>query len=128
MKNERIETFIGKLDDGRHVVKNAAGQIKIEASQSDWSRVNALSDADINKAVAEDDDWKDVGEIDWSKANIVVPEKKSAISIRVDEDILNYFKAGGPGYQRRIHAVLRSFVDHLGTGRPTTRKPRKANR
>jgi uncharacterized protein (DUF4415 family) len=44
-------------------------------------------------------------------AVIVVPPKEKAISIRVDPDMLNFFKNEGPGYQRRINAVLRSSVE-----------------
>ena len=39
-----------------------------------------------------------------------VPPKKS-ISLRVDEDVLEWYKAQGPGYQTRINAVLRAFKD-----------------
>ena len=39
-----------------------------------------------------------------------VPSKKS-ISLRVDEDVLEWYKAQGPGYQTRINAVLRAFKD-----------------
>jgi uncharacterized protein (DUF4415 family) len=42
---------------------------------------------------------------------VVPPPKKKAISIRVDPDVLNFFKNEGPGYQRRINAVLRSYVE-----------------
>lgn len=36
--------------------------------------------------------------------------RTATISIRVDEDVLDYFKAGGAGYQSRMNAVLRHFV------------------
>lgn len=49
-------------------------------------------------------------DIDWSEAVLVVPPKKKAISIRVDEDVLDYFKRQGSGYQRRMNAVLRSYM------------------
>jgi uncharacterized protein (DUF4415 family) len=49
-------------------------------------------------------------DFDWADAVLVVPPKKQAISIRVDEDVLGFFKREGPGYQRRINAVLRSYV------------------
>lgn len=39
-----------------------------------------------------------------------MPAKKRAISIRVDEDVLDFFKQEGDGYQRRINAVLRSYM------------------
>jgi uncharacterized protein (DUF4415 family) len=50
-------------------------------------------------------------DIDWSQAVLVVPPRKKAISIRLDPDVLDYFKNEGPGYQRRINAVLRSYVE-----------------
>ena len=49
-------------------------------------------------------------DFDWSDAVLVGPAKKAAISIRLDEDVLDYFKRGGAGYQRRMNAVLRHFV------------------
>jgi uncharacterized protein (DUF4415 family) len=49
-------------------------------------------------------------DIDWSDAVLVVPPRKTAISIRVDEDVLDFFKSEGEGYQRRINAVLRSYM------------------
>jgi uncharacterized protein (DUF4415 family) len=36
---------------------------------------------------------------------------KTAISLRVDQDVLEWFKTQGPGYQTRINAVLRAFRD-----------------
>ena len=52
-------------------------------------------------------------DIDWSQAVLIVPPRKKAISIRVDPDVLDYFKNEGPGYQRRINAVLRSYVQQM---------------
>ena len=36
---------------------------------------------------------------------------KSSISLRVDREVLDWFKAQGPGYQTRMNAVLRAFRD-----------------
>jgi len=41
---------------------------------------------------------------------IGVPERRQAIHIRLDPEVLRWFKARGPGYQTRINAVLRTFV------------------
>ena len=76
---------------------------------TDWARVDALTDEDIAKAVAEDPDAAPI-DIDWSDAVLVIPTRKKAISIRVDEDVLDFFKKEGDGYQRRINAVLRSYM------------------
>ena len=61
--------------------------------------------------MAKDPVWRDFNELDWSEAVLVIPPKKTAISIRVDEDVLDYFKKQGSGYQRRMNAVLRSYMD-----------------
>jgi uncharacterized protein (DUF4415 family) len=78
--------------------------------KTDWARVDALTDEDITKAIANDPDWAEFKDIDWSDAVLVMPAKKKAISIRVDEDVLDFFKQQGDGYQRRINAVLRSYM------------------
>jgi uncharacterized protein (DUF4415 family) len=77
--------------------------------KTDWAAVDALTDEEIAKAVANDPDAVPI-DIDWSDAVLVMPAKKKAISIRVDEDVLNFFKKQGDGYQRRINAVLRSYM------------------
>jgi uncharacterized protein (DUF4415 family) len=77
--------------------------------KTDWARVDALTDDDIAKAVANDPDAAPI-DIDWSDAVLVIPSRKKAISIRVDEDVLDFFKREGDGYQRRMNAVLRSYM------------------
>jgi len=77
--------------------------------KTDWARVDALTDEDIARAVANDPDAVPI-DIDWSDAVLVIPARKKAISIRVDEDVLDFFKKEGEGYQRRINAVLRSYM------------------
>ena len=46
----------------------------------------------------------------WASARVVEPVAKQPISLRVDADVLDWFKAQGPRYQSRINAVLRSFM------------------
>jgi uncharacterized protein (DUF4415 family) len=41
----------------------------------------------------------------------VMPGAKTAISIRLDADVLAFFKQGGAGYQSRINAVLRAYMN-----------------
>ena len=77
--------------------------------RTDWARFDRLADEDIAKAVANDPDAAPI-DVDWSNAVLIVPAKKKAISIRVDEDVLDFFKREGEGYQRRINAVLRSYM------------------
>jgi uncharacterized protein (DUF4415 family) len=77
--------------------------------KTDWAVVDALTDEEIEAAIADDPDWQDFKDVDWSEA-VLVPPNKKAISIRIDQDVLDYFKQEGAFYQRRINAVLRSYV------------------
>lgn len=95
MKKERIVTR--RWDDRRK-------------GKTDWARFDAMSEAEIEAAIASDPDWDEFKDIDWSNAVLVMPARKKAISIRVDEDVLDFFKKEGAGYQRRINAVLRSYM------------------
>ena len=46
----------------------------------------------------------------WAGATVVEPVAKQPISLRVDADVLDWFKSQGPRYQSRINAVLRSYM------------------
>ena len=48
---------------------------------------------------------------DWTGLKVDWPQPKQAISLRIDQDILAWFRDRGPGYQTRMNAVLRAFVD-----------------
>jgi uncharacterized protein (DUF4415 family) len=74
-----------------------------------WRYLDRVTDGEIAPAMVSDPNAP--LDIDWSEAVLAVPPRKKAISIRIDPDVLDYFKNGGPGYQRRINAVLRSYVD-----------------
>jgi len=68
-------------------------------------------------------DYSDIPELDddfWENAKIVVPPGKERITFRVDRAVLEYFRKDGPGYQTRMNAVLRSFVEaHRDKDSPT---------
>jgi uncharacterized protein (DUF4415 family) len=85
--------------------------------KTDWKKLDRLTDAEIEAAMAKDPAWADFDHADWSEAVLVIPPKKKAISIRVDEDVLDYFKQQGSGYQRRMNAVLRSYMQQTRKGK-----------
>lgn len=82
-----------------------------KTSRADWSRVKAMKDRDI-KLTSEhpEADVKHVVRGILRRGLKPVPPKAS-ISLRVDADVLEWFKAQGTGYQTRINAVLRAFKD-----------------
>src|SRR5262245_61563520 len=84
--------------------------------KTDWAAVDTLTDEEIEAAVRNDPDAVPL-DFDWSEAVLVIPPKKKAISIRVDEDVLDYFKREGAGYQRRMNAVLRSYMQQTREGK-----------
>jgi len=108
---ERIVRLLGSLPDGTYIIEHPDGRLERKADETDWDRVDAMTDADIDRAIAEDPDLAPAN-FDWSKAEVVYPPKKQAVSLRLDEDVLAYFRAQGPGYQTRINAVLRHYVAH----------------
>lgn len=46
----------------------------------------------------------------WKHAKLVMPERKKPVLLRLDGDVLEWFRRGGRGYQTRINAVLRSYM------------------
>jgi uncharacterized protein (DUF4415 family) len=79
--------------------------------KTDWARINALTDEEINKAVLKDPDAAGF-DPDWSRAKVYFPKLKQLMSLRIDPDILAFFKSQGPRYQTRMNAVLRAYMEH----------------
>jgi uncharacterized protein (DUF4415 family) len=74
--------------------------------------VRATTDADIERDARTDPDAPPIFD-DWlDKAMAVLSTAKVPISIRIDPDVLEFFRESGPGYQSRMNAVLRAFMEH----------------
>jgi uncharacterized protein (DUF4415 family) len=72
-----------------------------------------MSEADIRRAAAADPDAAMTPEAWWKHARVVLPAAagKQSVTIRIDRDLLQWFRKQGRGYQTRINAVLRAFVE-----------------
>ena len=84
---------------------------KSPRSRTDWTRLRKLKESEI--------DYSDIPETDekfWASAAVVMPQAKTHISVRLDEDVVDWFKRRGPGYQTRMNAVLRSYVQAVSKG------------
>ncbi len=80
--------------------------------KTDWRRVDAFSDAQLARAAKADPDAAPIAMAAWMKqARLVDPPAKTPVSIRLDDDVVAWFRKRGEGYQTRIHAVLRAYVD-----------------
>ena len=77
-------------------------------SKTNWERVDALEDSEINY-----DDIPDLGPQFWKQAQVVDPGKKKPITIRIDRDVLAWFKGRGGRYQVLMNQVLRQYMEGL---------------
>ena len=69
-------------------------------SRTDWARAAATTQEELEASIAADPDEAGM-EIDWDSASVVMPQPKSVLNMRVDQDVLAYFKQSGRGYQTR---------------------------
>ncbi len=82
--------------------------------KTDLGRVRAQTDATIRKVVENDPD-SFVPDAAWlRRAKLVMPQRKETVTLRLDPDVLSWFRREGRGYQTRINAVLRAFVQANG--------------
>lgn len=73
--------------------------------------LRAMKDQGQTKPAREDAKVLDLPEGFWDDAEVQAPLTKQQINMRVDPDIIAFFKAQGSGHLTRMHAVLRSYVD-----------------
>ena len=67
----------------------------------------------------EEIDYSDIPELDeafFEQAVIVLPQPKASVCIRLDREVLDWFKAQGKGYQPRINALLRAYMEAQSKG------------
>lgn len=75
-------------------------------SKTNWDKVKAKTDSDI--------DISDIPELDpefFKSAELHMPATKTSITVRLDKDVLEWYRRQGKGYQTRINAVLRSYME-----------------
>jgi uncharacterized protein (DUF4415 family) len=79
--------------------------------RADLARLRRMTDAEIEASSPAE--LRNLPESFWQGARVVTPVTKEAISIRLDSDVVAFFREAGPRYQSRINAVLRSYVDEM---------------
>ncbi|MDU9049890.1 MAG: BrnA antitoxin family protein [Candidatus Electrothrix sp. Rat3] len=94
--------------------KYTAGQLKKIKSETDWRRVDAMSDETIVEAVKIDPDSRLLNADDFKKMRRRGPQKaplKDRVNIRLSPDVVAFFKNQGIGWQTRINEVLQNYVE-----------------
>jgi len=101
---------------GEHTARMSEEEVRERLAagkdRTDHERLRNLTDEEIETAIQEDSDAAPLLDEEWFRvAQFVTPGgAKEKISIRLDEDVLAFFRAGGRGYQSRINDVLRAYV------------------
>ena len=90
--------------------------------RANLARLRRVSDAEISRTSPIE--LRDVPDDFWQDARVVTPVAKQAISIRLDTDVIAWFRTTGPRYQTRINAVLRSYVEQVAASAKPARKRR----
>lgn len=107
MTNSNFETvrvgdsYYQKLPDG------TLSQLK---GKTDWQRIDAMSGEQIEAAALSDTDALPLTDDEWANVKLVAPFK-TPVTIRLDTDVVDWFKTQGSRYQTRINAVLRRYVE-----------------
>jgi uncharacterized protein (DUF4415 family) len=76
------------------------------AGKTAFNRLRRMRDATID-----DSDIPRLDKSFWKTAKLTMPEPKDRLTIRIDRDIVQWLKKAGRGYQTRINAILRSYMN-----------------
>ena len=85
--------------------------------RADLRRIRGTSEEEIS--ATSPPELADLPDDFWDDAVVVVPPRKEAISLRVDGDVLEWFRAQGPRYQTRMNAALRSYMNAVRRRTPS---------
>ena len=96
--------------DGRVLVEQPDGSYRPAQGETDWARLDRMSEADLDAAIAADATIRQRSRILGPRAPCL--SQKERVTLRLDADVLDWFRRQGRGYQARINAVLRRHYEH----------------
>ena len=96
--------------DGRAYEKMPDGTLVPIRDMTDDVRLDTLSDQEVEAVAAADQEGPPMSDEEWARGEIAVLGKVS-VGLRLDRDVVQWFKSRGRGYQTRINAVLRRYMD-----------------
>lgn len=81
-----------------------------EESRTDLGRVDSITEEELERSIAEDQG--EAGFLpDWTMARLVLPEAKKDVHLRLDREVIEFFKSQGKGHISRMQAVLKAYVE-----------------
>lgn len=85
----------------KHMKRMSLEEIRKTNSRTDWDRVRSAPDFEGQSEI----------DVNWDQVHLVEPEPKKLISLRLDADVVEFFRNTGKGYQTRMNAVLRAYKE-----------------
>ena len=87
-----------------------SGATSTAKAKTDWRRLRRISDEEVHRAVENDPDARATDEAFWKTARLVMPQRKKTVTIRLDADLLDWYRRE-KGYQTRINSILRAYMN-----------------
>lgn len=79
---------------------------------TDWARLRAMPESEVERvADADRDNPATLSGDEWAEAFVGLPPTKVSVHASFDGDVVAFFKRGGRGYQSRMNAVLRHYME-----------------
>jgi uncharacterized protein (DUF4415 family) len=96
----------------RLVVTSLEEALRTPVDPAELARMDRITEEDIARGIALDPDAAEMTDEEWARAVWVEPVLKQQISVRIDGDVLDWFRATGKNYQTRMNNVLRTYMTH----------------
>lgn len=100
----------------KRTAKSSRPKVSPSRGQANLAKLRRLTEAEIRRSSP--DELRDLPSDFWAEAVPVLPAAKIPISLRVDSDVLEFFRGTGPRYQSRMNAVLRSYMERTSASSP----------
>jgi uncharacterized protein (DUF4415 family) len=113
MSKEVTVRLIGRLEDGSAILQHADGRLERQQERTDWARLKAMSEAEIDAAAKADHDNPPLDARFFATAQPIAVPRKRRVTMMLDQDVIDYFAREGRGYQTRINAVLRRYMEAM---------------
>jgi uncharacterized protein (DUF4415 family) len=90
------------------------GKTSTAKETTDWEKLHTITDEEIRAAIESDPEIHSTDKSFWKDAKVVMPLRKEVVTMRLDADLLAWFRQE-KGYQTRINAVLRAYMAAHGS-------------
>ena len=97
--------------DGRVLIEQPDGSFRPAEGETDWQRIDRMTEEELAAVIASDPDDPANDPAFWERARLMHPRPKRRVTVSLDADVLDWFRALGKGYQGRMNAVLRSYIE-----------------